>query len=265
MALAESGWRVYAPAHAGSCLHVDDFSLVTRSCVMGRNRELRGTTWTAGRTRRNKPSLQVREIQRRTGVLLDRTERLASSLGKLAATVGTLNAHLRAGKVRSCKICDALHRLEIILPFPCIISPWIAHVVSFRCRHSQRSSGSALCIPLSCFDPTPAQSYHWCPGSTARPELCNATSEQEELVVRVINQLVTTDGCAPQEAVFAGRRSSDRLYLLLQNAFCAKALHGYAGTSSVYAVAHLDTALEQQGLSPAQRRETLGELHQILL
>lgn len=62
-----------------------------------------------------------------------------------------------------------------------------------------------------------------------------------------------------QEAVFAGRRSTDRLYLLLQNAFCAKALKGYAGTSSVYAVAQLDTALAAQGLAPQQRVEMLGE------
>lgn len=59
--------------------------------------------------------------------------------------------------------------------------------------------------------------------------------------------------------MFAGRRSTDKLYLVLQNAFCARALKGYAGTSSVYAVEVLDRVLGRQGVSEQRRREILGE------
>jgi hypothetical protein len=41
----------------------------------------------------------VRAIQKRRGHLIDRTERLANSLGKLCATVASLNEHLGSGKV----------------------------------------------------------------------------------------------------------------------------------------------------------------------
>ncbi len=44
--------------------------------------------------------MQVRAIhQRRRGHLIDRTERLANSLGKLCATVASLNEHVGSGKV----------------------------------------------------------------------------------------------------------------------------------------------------------------------
>ncbi len=58
---------------------------------------------------------------------------------------------------------------------------------------------------------------------------------------------------AAQEAVFAGRRSTDKLYLALQNAYCAQALHGYAGTSSVYALEILDGVLGRQGIDEQRR------------
>lgn len=59
--------------------------------------------------------------------------------------------------------------------------------------------------------------------------------------------------------MFAGRRSTDKLYLVLQNAYCAQALHGYAGTSSVYALEILDGVLGRQGISEQQRRQMLGD------
>ena len=45
--------------------------------------------------------VQARDIQRRRGHLIDRTERLANSLGKLCATVASLNEHLGSGKVET--------------------------------------------------------------------------------------------------------------------------------------------------------------------
>jgi hypothetical protein len=59
--------------------------------------------------------------------------------------------------------------------------------------------------------------------------------------------------------VFAGRRSTDKLYLALQNAYCAQALDGYAGTSSVYALEILDGVLGRQGISEQQRQQMLGD------
>jgi hypothetical protein len=58
--------------------------------------------------------------------------------------------------------------------------------------------------------------------------------------------------------VFAGRRSTDKLYLALQNAYCARALNGYAGTSSVYALEILDGTLGRQGIDKQRRRQMLG-------
>ena len=62
-----------------------------------------------------------------------------------------------------------------------------------------------------------------------------------------------------QIALFAGRRSSDRAFLLLQNWFCAHQLHGYVGTSSIYAVCHLDALLEAAVPEPARRVQQIGE------
>ena len=62
-----------------------------------------------------------------------------------------------------------------------------------------------------------------------------------------------------QTVLFAGRRSSDRVFLLLQNVYCAKHLKGYAGTSAIYAVAKVDAALRHLGVQdPAERHEAIG-------
>ena len=67
-------------------------------------------------------------------------------------------------------------------------------------------------------------------------------------------------GKAPQVSLFAGRRSSDRVYLLLENWFVAHHLRAYGGTSAVLAVAHIDAVLEAQGLTPEQRLQSgIGE------
>lgn len=57
-----------------------------------------------------------------------------------------------------------------------------------------------------------------------------------------------------QMSLFAGRRSSDRAFLLLQNLLCARHLPHYGGTSSVYAVTLIDRTLRQLGISDAQQR-----------
>ena len=63
-----------------------------------------------------------------------------------------------------------------------------------------------------------------------------------------------------QLALFAGRRSTDRLFLLLQNAMCAETLPGYAGTSSIFAVDHIDAALLDCGMTSLQdRQQHIGE------
>lgn len=65
---------------------------------------------------------------------------------------------------------------------------------------------------------------------------------------------------AAQTSLFAGRRSTDRSFLLLQNLFCAQHLKGYAGTSAVYAVSKMGAVLQQQGVQDLQqRRKCIGE------
>ena len=62
-----------------------------------------------------------------------------------------------------------------------------------------------------------------------------------------------------QIALFAGRRSSDRAYLLLQTWFCAHNLNNYIGSSSIFAFSHLNRVLEEEGLhKPEQRIEQMG-------
>lgn len=66
-------------------------------------------------------------------------------------------------------------------------------------------------------------------------------------------------GLLMQIALFAGRRSSDRAYLLLQTLFCAHHLKPYIGTSSIYAVIHLDEALTSEGVKdPQERKSQIG-------
>ena len=62
-----------------------------------------------------------------------------------------------------------------------------------------------------------------------------------------------------QTALFAGRRSSDVTFLLLQNLFCARCMKGYCGTSAVSAVAVTDAQLRQLGVSSLEeRRKVIG-------
>ena len=63
-----------------------------------------------------------------------------------------------------------------------------------------------------------------------------------------------------QLALFAGRRSTDRMFLLLQNAFCAENLPHYVGTSAILAVEHIDAALQDNGMtSLEERKEKIGD------
>jgi len=62
-----------------------------------------------------------------------------------------------------------------------------------------------------------------------------------------------------QMALFAGRRSTDRTFLLLQNLMCAKHLPNYMGTSSVFAVTLIDRTATRLGMrDPEQRRALTG-------
>ena len=64
-----------------------------------------------------------------------------------------------------------------------------------------------------------------------------------------------------QMALFAGRRSTDRTFLLLQNLMCAKHLPNYMGTSSVFAVTLIDRTARRLGMNnPEQRRALTGTL-----
>ena len=60
-------------------------------------------------------------------------------------------------------------------------------------------------------------------------------------------------------ALFAGRRSTDRKFLLLQNLLCAKHLPNYMGTSSVYAITLIDRIARLTGMcSPEERHSLTG-------
>ena len=61
-----------------------------------------------------------------------------------------------------------------------------------------------------------------------------------------------------QTALFAGRRISDRGFLLLQNLFCQAHLPGYSGTSSVYAVTLLERAMREERVPAPDRQRAVG-------
>lgn len=61
-------------------------------------------------------------------------------------------------------------------------------------------------------------------------------------------------------ALFAGRRSSDRTFLLLQNLFCRQYLERCVGTSSIFAAGYIDQALQENGASLEERKLRVGEL-----
>lgn len=60
-----------------------------------------------------------------------------------------------------------------------------------------------------------------------------------------------------QMALFAGRRSSDRIFLLLQNLLCARHLPNYMGTSSVFAITLINRAAQCVGMSCSEQRRAL--------
>ncbi|KAK9838087.1 hypothetical protein WJX81_000247 [Elliptochloris bilobata] len=86
---------------------------------------------------------------------------------------------------------------------------------------------------------------------------------------RVANSLGSLAGVASRlralppgvkTALFAGRRITDRGYLLLQNLFCQRHLPGYSGTSSVYAVTLLERAMRAEGIPAPERQRSVGRL-----
>ncbi|EFJ52348.1 hypothetical protein VOLCADRAFT_86693 [Volvox carteri f. nagariensis] len=76
------------------------------------------------------------------------------------------------------------------------------------------------------------------------------------LTVQRINAL--RHGC--RVALFAGRRASDLLYLVLQNLYCAAHLDGYDGTSSLYVVAILGREWTQMGVPERECWGGVGRL-----
>jgi hypothetical protein len=64
-----------------------------------------------------------------------------------------------------------------------------------------------------------------------------------------------------QMALFAGRRSTDRIFLLLQNLLCARHLPNYMGTSSVYAISLIDRTARRLGMTQPEQRHQLTGAH----
>lgn len=75
---------------------------------------------------------------------------------------------------------------------------------------------------------------------------------------------------SPGMMLFAGRRASSRLYLILQNWYCRQHLRGYLGTSALLVAACLDELLLESGETEAQVAEEVGPLvgtlaHEIIM
>ncbi|CAL5220669.1 g2715 [Coccomyxa viridis] len=76
----------------------------------------------------------------------------------------------------------------------------------------------------------------------------------------VLQKLLAAKDSGVKMALFAGRRSTDRTFLLLQNLLCTKHLPNYLGTSSVYAITLIDRTARLGVSSPEQRHALTGSL-----
>ncbi|KAL3134655.1 hypothetical protein ABBQ32_007664 [Trebouxia sp. C0010 RCD-2024] len=100
--------------------------------------------------------------------------------------------------------------------------------------------------------------------------LCNKTGLKIDRTERVANSLGHLAAVVDQLndldhpvkiALFAGRRSSDRAYLLLQTWFCAHNLKKYIGSSNIFACSHLNRILEEEGVHESKERvQQIGRL-----
>ena len=160
------------------------------------------------------------QLQRDQGLQLDRTELLANALAHLVLTVQQLNT-----------LPDSM-KVNCLSPLLSPLGPCPAAVAEIQ---------QALLV---------------CSAGRARESL----QLQQPCSVTVLPTVLLTRARCLQTILFAGRRLSDRVILLLQNVFCAKHLKGYAGTSAVYAVAKVNAALQQLGIHHlAERRAHIGE------
>ena len=89
---------------------------------------------------------------------------------------------------------------------------------------------------------------------------CTQTSRPPNRLLLLILRCYICACMCVQIALFAGRRSSDRAYLLLQTWFCAHNLKSYIGSSSIFAFSHLSRIMEEEGLhKPEERIQQIGE------
>lgn len=101
----------------------------------------------------------------------------------------------------------------------------------------------------------------------AQAQRCASAPDRTQRLASSLAKLVQTVGRLNAElpinlsvVLFAGRRSSDRIFLLLQNLFCMWHLNNYAGTSAVLAVRKIDAALARCGYNAAERKNTIKRL-----
>ncbi|PNH05120.1 hypothetical protein TSOC_008647 [Tetrabaena socialis] len=104
--------------------------------------------------------------------------------------------------------------------------------------------------------PSPASPAPPGPLPLDRTERLASSLARLALTVEAINAL--RHGC--KVALFAGRRSSDLLYLLLQNLYGASQLHGYGGTSSLFVAAVVGREWGGMGLPERERWGGAGRL-----
>ena len=82
----------------------------------------------------------------------------------------------------------------------------------------------------------------------------------------IISSVMTSVCASVQIALFAGRRSSDRAYLLLQTWFCGHNLKNYIGSSSMFAFSHLSRVMQEEGLhQPEERLQQIDKSGWLLL
>ena len=158
--------------------------------------------------------VQARDLLRKQGVRIDRTERVANALGHLLGVLQKLSALKDSGVKVSPQADDGSHSMSR-------------------------------------------------PNQTA-PDLSKALDTLvEESLAYAHDHACGRHGMVLQMALFAGRRSTDRTFLLLQNLLCAKHLPNYLGTSSVYAITLVDRTARRLGMSsPDQRHALTGALQQ---
>lgn len=214
---------------------------------------------------------QVRRLEREKGICLSPTELLASSLAKLALGVASLAAEAQAQQAQQDLSSDsppaeAQHAQQAQQAQPQVQ----ARTAPFAAAAGAAAAAAGAAAAANTAAAAAAGAAAEVAGSArntgrvagtgrglgeeqqlpAQKDSCQLSQPEEQLPGQMgscqLSQPEEQVPAQPAMMLFAGRRSTGRRYLLLQNWYCMHHLPNYQGTSSVLAVTLLGQLLQEQ-------------------